>query len=229
MEFYNNLDNICKSKNTSITTVLRNCGLSASKGTQWKNGASPTGDVIVVLAKYLNVSADKLLLGKDRVIPDEYQNIINIYDQLSVDNKEMAIKLLSSILDVQFEREMAADTITIRHSIYKVSAGSGFDLNYDGRDNTIVVKKTPLSLKADFAVTIDGDSMFPYYSDGDIVLVKKCSSIDVGQIGIFTKDSKGYIKQLGDDRLISLNPDYQDIFPSANIDIECVGLVLGKV
>ena len=63
------------------------------------------------------------------------------------------------------------------------------------------------------------DVEFLHDENGDIVLVKEQESIEIGQIGIFTIDnSKGYIKKLGDDRLISLNSDYDDILFKDCID-----------
>ncbi len=62
-------------------------------------------------------------------------------------------------------------TIQLKHSIYNVSAGSGYDLNDPDAWNVINVPDTPEAREADFALTVEGDSMEPDYSDGDIVLV----------------------------------------------------------
>lgn len=73
--------------------------------------------------------------------------------------------------------------------------------------------------------------MEPVYFDGDIVLIEEQAAIDVGEIGIFTVDGKGYIKKYGGDRLISLNTAYDDIVFSAHDDdrIRCVGKVIGRI
>ena len=120
------------------------------------------------------------------------------------------------------------ECITIKHSIYKVSAGKGYSL--DGEDwEEINVVRTSESEQADFAVTVDGDSMLPDYKDGDIVLVKQQDTIELGQIGIFTmNNNQGFIKESGENCLISHNPDYDDIIPTENDIIKCCGLVLGK-
>lgn len=73
--------------------------------------------------------------------------------------------------------------------------------------------------------------MEPIYYDGNIVLVKEQSSVNLGEIGIFTIEGSGYIKKFGGDRLISLNAEYDDIMfadydPE---DIRCNGLVIGRV
>ena len=70
--------------------------------------------------------------------------------------------------------------------------------------------------------------MEPNYSDGDIVLVKRVDCIDVGEIGIFSKNDKGYIKKRGEDRWISLNPDYEDIYITEDDKFRFFGKVIGK-
>ena len=227
MDFYTNLKNICDSQNTNISTVLQNCGLSKSKGTNWKNGTEPTRDNIILLANYLNVSTDKLLLGKDPEIPSEYKQMIEIYEQLTPDNKDMAVKMFAAFFQIQTERERSKHIIQIRHSLLKVSAGIGYSL-VDADEDTIDIIDTPEARKADLAVTIDGNSMLPNYKDGDVVLVKYQPEIEEGQIGIFiVDDTKGFIKKRGSDRLISLNPDSEDILYSDHEKIECKGCVIG--
>lgn len=230
MDFYTNLKNICDSQNTNISTVLQNCGLSKSKGTNWKNGTEPTRDNIILLANYLNVSTDKLLLGKDPEIPSEYKQMIEIYEQLTPDNKDMAVKMFAAFFQIQTEREFkrSIKTIAINHSLLKASAGTGYEL-YGSDFDTINIIDTSDARKADFALTIEGDSMYPDYCNGDIVLVKQQPNIEVGQVGIFIiNNSEGYIKEYGTDYLISRNPEYDNIIPTEDDKIECWGLVIGK-
>ena len=59
--FYNRLKQLCKSKNTSITAVLKALNISTSKGTAWKNGSAPSSEIVIKLAEYFDVSTDFLL------------------------------------------------------------------------------------------------------------------------------------------------------------------------
>ena len=181
---------------------------------------------VVKASEFLNVSLNYLAYGKEPSIPREYQKLISTYKTLSPDNQNMALSLLESMYDVQCRNNIKC--ITIKHSIYKVSAGKGYSL--DGEDwEEINVVRTSESEQADFAVTVDGDSMLPDYKDGDIVLVKQQDTIELGQIGIFTmNNNQGFIKESGENCLISHNPEYDDIVPTENDIIECCGLVLGK-
>ena len=107
------------------------------------------------------------------------------------------------------------------------SAGSGEYLFDDIPTDLIAVQDTPMARKADFALGVNGESMEPTYKNGDKVFVKKADEIPTGSIGVFLRGNDCFIKELGIDRLISHNKDYDDI--PASEDIRVVGLVLGKV
>ncbi len=181
---------------------------------------------VVKASEFLNVSLNYLAYGKEPSIPREYQKLISTYKTLSPDNQKMALGLLETMYDIQCRNNI--ECITIKHSIYKVSAGKGYSLDDEDWEEINVVR-TSESEQADFAVTVDGDSMLPDYKDGDIVLVKQQDTIELGQIGIFTmNNNQGFIKESGENCLISHNPKYDDIIPTENDIIECNGLVLGK-
>lgn len=120
------------------------------------------------------------------------------------------------------------NTIQIKHCNQKVSAGIGYDLDDDDLWETIEVPENVNSIRADFALTVAGDSMTPDFNDGDIVLVKIQETIEEGEVGIFTVDGKGYIKKLGRNVLVSVNSKYEDI-RLINTTNKCNGLVLGKI
>jgi len=107
------------------------------------------------------------------------------------------------------------------------AAGKGMIMFDDIPTDLIDVPDTSLSRKADFIIGVNGESMEPTFHDGDKVYVEKMNEIPTGSIGIFISGSECYIKELGVDRLVSHNKEYDDI--PANPEIRCVGLVLGKV
>lgn len=63
--FYDQLKKICDSRNIKMTPLIVECGGSKSNVTTWKNGASPNVDIVMKIAKKLNVSLDYLLTGDD--------------------------------------------------------------------------------------------------------------------------------------------------------------------
>ena len=112
---------------------------------------------------------------------------------------------------------------------YKVSAGLGYFLFDDVEEGSINVVYNNTTRKADLCIGVDGYSMQPLYDDGDLLLVRRQPSIEAGEIGIFIKGSQAYVKKMGSDRLISLNRDYDDIYPSEYENIECYGKVIDKL
>lgn len=69
--------------------------------------------------------------------------------------------------------------------------------------------------------------MEPTYSDGDLVYVEKTQVVKPGEIGIFIVNGECFIKEAGENSLISHNKKYDPIPGSKHIN--CIGKVLGKV
>jgi phage repressor protein C with HTH and peptisase S24 domain len=71
--------------------------------------------------------------------------------------------------------------------------------------------------------------MEPTYHDGDKVFVEKCDAVDVGEVGIFVVNGDVYIKELGNQCLISHNEKYKPIRIGENDSVYCCGRVIGIV
>lgn len=139
-------------------------------------------------------------------------------------------KAVDDILNDEYERCLYVEkepSIKLRLSLLKASAGTGNWLD-DEQMGTIKVIDTPEARKADIVIEVDGDSMLPTFNDGDKVLVRLQPAVEIGEVGIFILDGNGYIKKFADDRLISLNPEYDDVYPSEYSDFRCIGKVIGK-
>ena len=100
----------------------------------------------------------------------------------------------------------------IRLYTLAASAGPGQFLD-DGDYEWIDAAGAPAG--ADMAVLVAGDSMEPKYHDGQRVYVKASPTVGDGEVGLFSWQGSGYIKQLHDRPdgvyLHSLNPAYEDI------------------
>lgn len=103
------------------------------------------------------------------------------------------------------------------------AAGNGYYFD-DIPTDTI---EAPYKEGADFIIGVSGDSMEPTYNDGDLVYVEKSQIINIGDIGIFMLNNECYIKEAGENGLISHNSKYTLI--PGNKNIHCIGKVLGKV
>lgn len=175
---------------------------------------------------------DNLTYTKAPIVSDTELLHIKKYRTLDEHGK----KIVDFALNEEYSRCTAEEPddepepmLQIRHCEYKVSAGHGFEFFADEEWDEIDVPDTRETRRADFALTIQGDSMEPVYHDGDIVLVKQQDAVDVGQIGIFVLNGAGYIKKNGGDRLISLNEEYDDILIEEYDDCRCAGKVIGRV
>ena len=238
MDFYNIFNDLCNQNNIKPSVLADELKISRGTVTGWKSGKIPNSDILIKLSTRFNVSVDYLLFGKDNnsslTLSTEETKIIKEYRYLSDKSKTEIRNTLNHLYDMEMQMEasseLAVPTISIPHSLFKVSAGVGEWLPEESWD-TILILGTPQARKADFALTIDGDSMMPNFESGDIVLVKKQDAVDIGQICIYIIEGNGYIKKFGGDRLISLNKEYDDIlFSDYDIqDIHCKGLVIGKV
>ena len=114
--------------------------------------------------------------------------------------------------------------------LYELPVSAGVGVYLDEADaESISVPDNDKTTDADYALRISGNSMEPKYHDGDILLVKSTDSVDVGELGIFLLDGCGFFKIFGGDRLMSLNPEYGPILLKDFSDVQCKGLVIGKL
>lgn len=65
----------------------------------------------------------------------------------------------------------------------------------------------------------------PRFHDGDVILVSMTQPVEVGDIALITMDGCGYVKKLGEGKLISLNKRYAPIPMTEDIRIN--GKVIG--
>lgn len=237
MSIIDKISYLLKENNCNQSDLLDYIGVKRrATFTEWKNGTSASyKKYINKIAEFFNVSTDYLLndkdsaIPKDPTIPTEYQSLINSYKKLSKDNQRLLQDIITSMIDIQTANEKRSEIkpITIRHSLHKVSAGLGEALDDGDNWEDIKVISSPEVKMADYAITIDGESMSPDFHTGDIVLVKEQPEIEIGQVGIFIYNNEGYIKERGKDYLISRNPEFDNIIPTEDSQIICKGLVLG--
>lgn len=109
------------------------------------------------------------------------------------------------------------------------SAGTGIFILGNEVTDQIEIPNTPENCKVDFAIKVSGDSMKPDYADGDVVLVSQKAELHHGDVGIFIINNKAYIKEYGEDELISRNPAAENIPISEYDNIVCMGKVIGKL
>ena len=215
--------------------IANQLGCTSANISSWERGKSKIDiDSFAELCKIYHIDFSKTL---ERLNPIQHTSIeqLDFSEQEHIKKyrslDEYGKKAVDGLLNTEYERcTTPIDEVKIIHlpkSVLKASAGTGNWLD-EQQLESVSVLDTPKAKKANLSIEVDGDSMEPLYSNGDNVLVNTKAEVSVGDIGIFIVDGNGYIKKLGDNRLISVNPEYDDIFPTEYSDFSCVGKVLGK-
>lgn len=225
-------------------------GLKKTAFTDWKSGKSNSYRKYLVEADCLNVSLDYLVYGKESTdtLSDDVKELLAYYNNLSDIDRGKLLGKAETLAELAAERaakDRAAEQLQKATKIaapadgrlepedgepeqneeyyidlcsLPASARSGVQLNVQIRPATI-------AKRANYAVRVSGDSMDDTYYDGDIVLVDTCPDV---AIGIFIVNDQNYIKQRGENKLISLNPEAPDVSIHDGDIVYCRGRVLGK-
>lgn len=214
-------------------------GVSGAVISNWEKGLNkPDADKLVRLCEILNVSAAYLLDcwtgGEERFTMEEWKRVKK-YRILDLHGK----KIVDAVLDEEYARMTRHDDAQVEHrdnityiNCYDlaVSAGTGEPLGDTYYKTRLEIPTERVPEDAHYCLRVNGDSMEPAYRDGDIVFVERLEgSVNEGEIGIFFLNGEGFMKRLGDRRLISLNEKYPPILIGDYDRLDCQGRVLGKL
>ena len=110
------------------------------------------------------------------------------------------------------------------------SAGPGDGWGQQAEAEEVLLYNCGPAAEADEVIIVSGHSMEPLYHDGDRILVKHCAVAETGWICVFSLRGSGLVvKEVGQDRLHSRNPEYGDIIPDEEDGASLVGRVLGVI
>lgn len=219
--------------------VAKMLGIKGNTLSGYETGASePDIDTYLQLCKIYNLDYVSILEKAYNLKPmdeialsAEEQNHIKKFRSLDEYGKDMVDTVLQKEYErnVRYKKEFVQIESPTLLPYYGriVSAGTGQFVFDDIPPEMIEVESNHITMQADFAVGVNGDSMEPTYSDGDVLLIKKQPSVNVGEIGIFMINGEAFVKELGHNVLVSHNPKYAPIPFSESIS--CIGKVLGKV
>ncbi|MCM1039814.1 MAG: XRE family transcriptional regulator [Ruminococcus sp.] len=174
------------------------------------------------------------ILEKYRFIAEHFTSGTNLVDSVLNQTYDIAEQLKNQKEHIEeLESTVLLDAaanagVRIINYYYRLaSAGTGqilFDMPPTKR---IEIPDIPKYKKADYAIGVNGNSMEPAYKNGDTLLVEMTEQIEVGEIGIFSVDNECYVKQLGQNELLSLNAECANI--PLNETAHCMGRVIGKL
>lgn len=77
--FYDGLKKVCSEKDTTVTKMLQEIGLSSANTGYWKKGQLPRGEALLKISKYLNISIDQLLTGNQFISDEDENKLLEIY------------------------------------------------------------------------------------------------------------------------------------------------------
>lgn len=199
----------------------------------WEKGIGrPDCDKLVRLCDILDISADELLGCKSMAQhPNAVEwSTIQKYRALDEHGKEV----VDYLIDSEYKR-VKLSRKKPKPRMYKIdwftlpaSAGTGNILDSEIAEELLVPESVKAE-QADFVISVGGDSMEPTYRNGDKVFVEKCDSVNIGEVGIFVVNGDVYIKELGNQCLISHNEKYKPIRLGESDSVYCCGRVIGIV
>ena len=210
-------------------------GKSKNVISNWERGDNkPDADTLFDLCDILGVDANYLLgweNNQNLSLSIKEQEHIKKFRSLDSYGKKQVNAVLNNEYtrvqeqSMQIEEESTPYTYAKTEYLTGLSAGTGLFV-FDDIPTQIV--DVPEEFKsADFVIGVSGDSMEPTFRDGDRVAVIKQKVLHPGDIEVFMIDGNGYIKELGNNVLISHNSKYGPI-PFAE-SICCIGKVIGKI
>lgn len=172
------------------------------------------------LALLLRASGDELLgLSRSaRAVSDEEYALILQLRALDAHGR----RLVRLVAEEELARQGDAP-VPFAISEQPAAAGLGAYLGPDAFCKALV-RADALPRGASFGVPVSGDSMEPRYRDGDVLIVSG-DLPQPGDVGVFVMDGAGYVKVLGENELLSLNPAYAPI--PMREDVRACGKVVG--
>ena len=157
--------------------------------------------------------------------------IARLYNTLSDEAKDQALSYVRNLV----QKEHCKNVVSISEKLYeyhvyeKMSAGIGSSVYNDQNYDTVYFNE---ELAHDFASWISGDSMEPKYQNGSVALIRETGFDYDGAVYAVVYNSQTYIKRVYREehglRLVSINPNYKDIFLSYDEDPRIVGIIVGN-
>ena len=195
-------------------------GVSRSAIGNYETGvSSPKGEILLRLFDCLQVDPNYLYRdnyhGKAQPLSHHEQLLLDKYRSLSPVGREAVRSLVDALGAYQEELEQALPEQEARViPLYRSPAAAGYAAPVFGEDFDYLPVNDPVPRGAEFAVRIQGDSMAPWISDGEVVYVNR-EVLQSGDVGIFCVDGDMLCKQYDRDPagsvyLFSLNRQRRD-------------------
>lgn len=240
--FSSKLNELLNLNNKKQIDLHRDLNIPKSTITGYVKGTSlPTMGNLQKIADYFNVLKSDIDL-RFKIANDNSEDglklsLLSKYEKLNTENKKKVVDYADNRLKDQI-RQSKIHPINENDNTYyvdvlgSVSAGTGEWLTDEQHEEVMVNNEPPAH---DFALRVNGDSMTPAFSDGQIIYVNKIydtEEVRNNQFVIAELNGDAYVKKIvfDDDkkncRLISLNKKYTDIEIKKSDDFKIVGVVI---
>ena len=214
-------------------------GVAKTTVAGYEKNREPTAAKVGEIADVLGVDISFLfqdevkVMRNSRANPEEMEKLVKKYRLLDTFGQEA----VERIIDVELKRciyesnqgrgaeEIAREprVLYLPAPMQKASAGRGALADDDSAEQIKVLHNSH-TIKADYIMTVSGDSMEPEIADGERLLIREQPAVEDGELGIFLRGGERYVKRLLGGALVSANPAYPDI--PLDEDSRCIGKVI---
>ena len=213
-------------------------GVTLSAVSNYETGVSFPREAILLrlfdcLETEPNVLFQDCFQGGEASLSASERALMQVFRVLSPRGRETVQSLAETLRDFQ---EGAEPEVPAPRTIplYRSPAAAGYAAPVFGEDYDNLPVGVDVPRSAEYAIRIQGDSMEPHISDGDVVYVNR-SPLRMGDVGIFCVDGEMFCKQYYRDPagvvyLFSLNRARADadivLVPSGGRSLVCLGRVI---
>ena len=214
--------------------LAKEIGISANAVSNWENGRGrPDINLLPDIAKVLDVTLYQLFDLPDPVdfASKEEKSLIGGYRSLTRGHKTAVEGLVSALLDAQARESLPRLKKVIFYD-RPLAAGIGDPTEFEAQGQPLYLYENEENARADCVFTVNGDSMEPAFSSGDMVLISRipdAPELIPGDVGAFISGNESYIKIYREEGLESLNPSYPFMRFDEAESVYLIGRVTGKV
>lgn len=223
--------------------ITRQTGIPASTLTGYFKGTRlPSPVNVQKLADFFNVLKSDVDPRFKKISESDTDGLrirlLSKYEKLNTENKKKVVDYADNKLKDQKRQQNKIHPINENDNTYyvdvlgSVSAGTGEWLTDEQHEEVTVNNEPPAH---DFALRVNGDSMTPTFSDGQIIYVNKIydtEEVRNNQFVIAELNGNSYVKKVvfsnnrKNCQLISLNKEYKPINVTKDDEFKIVGLVV---
>lgn len=244
---------IRKQKGISADSLAAKIGVSRSTVFRYEKGdiEKVPIEVVAKVANALDIKPEVLMgLKADTVVDKIHDTVVQLHPVRQQKVYTYAEKQLNeqqnpnnvvSLDEAHAERNLDEPAFNVEvDGIVAAGYGAFNDDRYEPMD-TVKIPDSAIPSHYDYCFKVVGDSMSPYYEDGEFVFVQKTQDVTNGMIAVVDIDDMTFIKKLilEQDRLClrSLNDDvdektgkriYPDFYADDTDNIEVIGKVVGS-